>query len=112
MYEGAAILFPKQGAYKSGCSVNHGSGRLMARGKARKTLGHKQARIDEEMRTVKRTFNGVQIEGIVGNTKKTPIDECGHVYKDLDEVLAVLEDNGIAEVRHRLYPVANIKGTD
>jgi hypothetical protein len=27
-------------------------------------------------------------------------------------VLRVLEDEGIAEVAHRLYPVANIKGTD
>ena len=51
-----------------------------------------------------------QIEGIVGNTKKTPLDECGHVYKDLDAVLAVLETTGIARVAHRLYPVANFKG--
>jgi hypothetical protein len=30
----------------------------------------------------------------------------------LDEVLAVLEAEGIARVAHRLYPVANIKGAD
>jgi tRNA-splicing ligase RtcB len=41
-----------------------------------------------------------------------PLDECAHVYKDLDEVLAVLEAEGIARVAHRLYPVANIKGAD
>jgi len=41
---------------------------------------------------------------------RTPLDECGHVYKDLDEVLAVLETEGIAKVAHRMYPVANIKG--
>jgi hypothetical protein len=34
------------------------------------------------------------------------------VYKDLDEVLAVLEGEGIARVANRLYPVANIKGAD
>jgi RNA-splicing ligase RtcB len=34
------------------------------------------------------------------------------VYKDLDAVLAVLESEGIARVARRLYPVANIKGTD
>jgi hypothetical protein len=34
------------------------------------------------------------------------------VYKDLDAVLAVLEDEGIARVDRRLYPVANIKGAD
>jgi hypothetical protein len=30
----------------------------------------------------------------------------------LDEVLAVLEAEGIAKVAHRLYPVANLKGAD
>lgn len=112
MYDGAAILFAKPDAHKSACSVNHGSGRKMARGEAKRKLEHQQERIDEEMRTVIRTFNGVQIEGIVGNHKHTPLDECGHVYKDLDEVLLTLELNGIAEVKSRLYPVCNLKGTD
>ena len=58
------------------------------------------------------TLGGVEIQGIVGNTARTPLDECGHVYKDLDEVLRVLEEGDIAEVAHRLYPVANIKGSD
>lgn len=112
MYEGAAILFPEKDAYKSACSVNHGSGRIMARGKAKRQLEHKQERIDEEMATVKRTFNGVGIEGIVSNHRHIPLDECAHVYKDLDEVLGVLEAEKIARVAHRLYPVANIKGAD
>jgi len=112
MYEGAAILFPLPGAHKSACSVNHGSGRVLARGEAKRKLEHKQLRIDDEMATVKRTFAGVPIEGIVGNHRHVPLDECAHVYKDLDEVLAVLEAEGIARVASRLYPVANIKGTD
>jgi tRNA-splicing ligase RtcB len=112
MYAGAAILFAEPGAWSSGCSVNHGSGRLLARGTAKRTLERKQTEIDAEMRSVKRTFAGVEIEGIVGNTKHTPLDECGHVYKDLDEVLAVLEAEGIAKVARRLYPVANMKGMD
>lgn len=112
MYHGAAVLYPLEGAYRSGCSVNHGAGRVMARGAAKRQLAPKQARIDEEMRTVRRTFAGVPIEGIVGNCRQTPLDECAHVYKDLDEVLAVLEGEGIARVAHRLYPVANLKGTD
>jgi hypothetical protein len=41
-----------------------------------------------------------------------PLDECGHVYEDLDAVLAVLEAEGIAHVAHRLYPVANLEGAD
>lgn len=112
MYHGAAVLFPEPGAHQSACSVNHGSGRTMARGEARRKLAHKQQRIDDEMRTVKRDFGGVQIEGIVTNTKHVVLDECGHVYKDLDEVLDVLEVTGIAKVRHRMYPVANLKGVD
>ncbi len=112
MYEGAAILFPLPGAYKSACSVNHGSGRVMARGHAKRRLEHKQLFIDNEMATVQRTFNGVPIEGIIGNHKHVPLDECGHVYKDLDDVLGVLEAEGIARVAHRLYPVANLKGSD
>jgi tRNA-splicing ligase RtcB len=112
MYAGAAILFPLEGAHKAACSVNHGSGRLLARGEAKRKLGHKQLRIDEEMATVSRSFAGVTIEGILQNHKHVPLDECGHVYKDLDTVLAVLEAEGIAKVANRLYPVANIKGAD
>jgi tRNA-splicing ligase RtcB len=64
------------------------------------------------MATVLRTLGGVAVEGIVGNHTHVPLDECGHVYKDLDAVLAVLEAEGIARVARRLYPVANIKGAD
>jgi RNA-splicing ligase RtcB len=96
----------------SGYSVNHGSGRHMARGEAKRELSHIQNEIDDEMKNVERVFNGVTIKGIVGNSEKTPLDECGHVYKDLDSVLDVLEKEQIATVKHRLYPVANLKGLD
>jgi tRNA-splicing ligase RtcB len=112
MIDGAAILFPLEGAFASGCSVNHGAGRVMARGHAKRELAPRQHEIDREMRTVTRTLGGVEIRGIVGNTEQTPLDECGHVYKNLDAVLRVLEDASIARVARRLYPVANIKGTD
>jgi tRNA-splicing ligase RtcB (3'-phosphate/5'-hydroxy nucleic acid ligase) len=112
MIDGAAILYPLEGSYGSGCSVNHGAGRVMARGQAKRELMPLQGDIDREMRTITRTLGGVQIRGIVGNTQHTPLDECGHVYKNLDAVLRVLESAGIARVARRLYPVANIKGTD
>ncbi|KKN67681.1 hypothetical protein LCGC14_0459400 [marine sediment metagenome] len=112
MLDGAAILFPKENAYKTACSVNHGSGRIMGRKEAKRKLDHKQQFIDNQMRTIERKLGGTMIRGIVGNTSKTPLDECGHVYKKLDEVLAVLESEGIAEIKHRMYPVANLKGTD
>ena len=112
MYQGAAILFAEPGATRSGCSVNHGSGRLMARGAAKRSLKTAQDRIDSEMREIERQFAGVTIRGIVGNAEHTPLDECARVYKDLDEVLNVLDVEGIAKVAHRLYPVANLKGAD
>ena len=112
MYHGASILFPQKGAHQSACSVNHGSGRILARGEAKRKLGGQQAKLDDEMRNVKRTFNGVQVEGITTNTKHVVVDECSRVYKDLDSVLEVLRDTGIAQLAHRLWPVANIKGAD
>jgi tRNA-splicing ligase RtcB (3'-phosphate/5'-hydroxy nucleic acid ligase) len=112
MYDGAAILFAEPGASQSACSVNHGSGRKMARGEARRKLEHKQLRIDADMRYVQRQLGGVTVEGIATNSKHVPLDECTHVYKDLNAVLEVLEVNGIARVDRRLFPVANIKGSD
>ena len=112
MLDGAAILFASSGAAKTAFSVNHGSGRVLARGEAKRRLESEQAAIDAEMRHVTRAFAGVRITGIAGNTKKTPLDECGRVYKDLDAVLSVLEHEDIARVAHRMYPVANLKGAD
>ena len=112
MYAGAAILFAQPGASASGYSVNHGSGRLLGRGAAKRQLEASHDAIDREMREVERRLGGVMIRGIVGNTERTPLDECGHVYKNLDAVLGVLEAEGIAKVAHRLFPIANLKGTD
>ncbi len=112
MYDGAAILFAQPGASRSGFSVNHGSGRHMARGEAKRELAASHDEIDREMREVVRDFAGVKIKGIASNTKRTPLDECAKVYKNLDDVLAVLENEGIAKVVRRLYPVANMKGMD
>src|SRR5690606_17421798 len=85
MRDGAAIMYPLKGAFESGCSVNHGSGRVLGRGAAKRELEHRHDEIDREMRNIKRVLGGVEITGIVGNTERTPLDECGHVYKDLDE---------------------------
>jgi tRNA-splicing ligase RtcB len=112
MLAGAAVLYPLEGAYGSGCSVNHGAGRVMGRGQARRELAAIHDDIDHEMATITRTLGGVEVTGVVANTERTPLDECGHVYKDLDAVIDVLESEGIARVAHRLYPVANIKGTN
>ncbi len=114
MFHGAAVLFAEPGAHKSACSVNHGSGRVLGRGAAKRALEPRQVEINDEMRTVSRSFgpDGVVIDGIYTNTENVVLDECGHVYKDLDEVLSTLEMAGIAKVARRMYPVANIKAVD
>ena len=56
MLDGAAILYPLEGAYGSGCSVNHGSGRVMARGQAKRDLAKRHDAIDAEMRDIERTL--------------------------------------------------------
>jgi tRNA-splicing ligase RtcB (3'-phosphate/5'-hydroxy nucleic acid ligase) len=112
MIDGAAVLFPSERASRTGFSVNHGSGRIMGRSEAKRELAHIAEDIDHEMRTISRTLGGVAITGIAANTEKTPLDECGHVYKALDDVLDVLVQEDIATIARRLFPVANIKGTD
>jgi tRNA-splicing ligase RtcB len=112
MYDGAAILFPSKGAYSTCCSVNHGSGRLLGRGQAKRSLSSVQELIDEEMSEVVRTFGGVEVKGIVSNQPKIPLDECRHVYKSLDAVLGVLQEENITTLHKRLWPIANIKGSD
>jgi tRNA-splicing ligase RtcB (3'-phosphate/5'-hydroxy nucleic acid ligase) len=100
METGSAILFAEGGASKSIYSVNHGSGRRISRGEARRVLDQKET--DRRMAEA----------GILLNTRETPLDESGPCYKDLEEVLATVEVAGLARVDRRLRPVACIKGAD
>lgn len=100
METGSAILFAQPGAHKSIYSVNHGSGRRLSRGEARRVL--EQEGTDQRMERA----------GILLNTRLTPIDESGPCYKDLEDVLAAVEAAGLARVERRLKPVACIKGAD
>jgi tRNA-splicing ligase RtcB len=100
METGSAILFAEPGASQSIYSVNHGSGRRMSRGEARRQL--KQEETDKRMAEA----------GILLNTRQTPLDESGPCYKNLDDVLDTVEMAGLARVEKRLKPVACIKGAD
>lgn len=100
MATGSAILFALPEASKSCYSVNHGSGRVMGRNAAKRTLD--QAKVDQDM----------EKKDILINTRNTPLDESGPCYKDLEKVLATIEEAGLAKVAHRLRPVACIKGND
>ena len=95
MLDGAAILFPLAGASKRGFSVNHGSGRLHGprRGQARARVApRRNRRRDAHDRRARSAASRSAASS--ATPKRTPLDECGHVYKDLDAVLAVLEERG------------------
>ncbi|MBX5481235.1 MAG: RtcB family protein [Myxococcaceae bacterium] len=100
METGSAILFAEPGAQRSIYSVNHGAGRRLSRGEARRSLDQHQT--DRRMRA----------RDILLNTRQTPLDESGPCYKELEEVLQTVERAGLAKVHKRLRPIACIKGAD
>ncbi|HEV3470120.1 MAG TPA: RtcB family protein [Pyrinomonadaceae bacterium] len=95
------ILRPLAGAVNSGYSVNHGAGRRLSRGEASRTLS--QRKMDDEYAAA----------GIVVNTDgRVPLDEAAPAYKPAEEVVAAVVGAGLAEVEHRLWPLASLKGVD
>jgi tRNA-splicing ligase RtcB len=95
------ILRPLEGALNSGYSVNHGAGRRLSRGEATRTLS--QRAIDDEYREA----------GVVVNTDgRVPLDEAAPAYKSSQEVIEAVVGAGLAEVEHRLWPLASLKGVD
>jgi len=95
------ILRPLAGAARSGYSVNHGAGRRLSRGEAVRTLS--QRAIDDEYRAA----------GIVVNTDgRVPLDEAAPCYKSAEEVVRAVVEAGLAEIEHRLWPLASLKGAD
>ena len=91
------ILRPT-GSSKSAYTVNHGAGRRMSRTAAKKQLN--QRTIDADYRRA----------GIVVNLDgRVPIDESGPAYKSSAEVIQAITDAGLAEVEHRLWPLASLK---
>jgi tRNA-splicing ligase RtcB len=95
------ILRPLAGAERSGFSVNHGAGRRLSRGEATRSLS--QRAIDDEYRAA----------GILVNTDgRVPLDEAAPAYKSSEEVVRAVVEAGLAEVQHKLWPLASLKGTD
>ncbi len=95
------ILRPLPGAAKSGFSVNHGAGRRLSRGTARKNLDQKEVnRIYRE--------SGV----VVNANSDVPLDESDACYKSSQEVVDAVVQAGLAEIQYHLWPLASLKGTD
>lgn len=95
------ILRPLAGASKSGFSVNHGAGRKLSRGQASRTLSQRQ--VDDEYAAAGILVN---IDG------RVPLDEAAPAYKSSEEVLRAVTEAGLAEVEHKLWPLASLKGVD
>ncbi len=95
------ILRPLAGAVNSGYSVNHGAGRRLSRAAATRTLS--QRAVDDEYAAA----------GIVVNANgRVPLDEAAPAYKSSAEVIEAVLAAGLAEVEHKLWPLASLKGTD
>ncbi len=95
------ILRPLKDAVNSGYSVNHGAGRRMSRSAATRTLS--QRVMDDEYAAA----------GIIVNTDgRVPLDEAAPCYKSSAEVVEAVVGAGLAEVEHRLWPLASLKGVD
>ena len=95
------ILRPLAGAVKSGYSVNHGAGRRLSRGQALRTLS--QRHIDDQYAAA---------EILVNLDGRVPLDEAGPAYKSSEEVLLAVTDAGLAQVEHKLWPLASLKGVE
>lgn len=87
---GSAVMVAEAGAALSCYSVNHGSGRLMGRKAAIRSLDQKEidASFDER--------------DILTNCRKYPRDEAPAAYKDFDEVLRSVKSAGLASEVARL----------
>ncbi|HEV7842988.1 MAG TPA: RtcB family protein, partial [Pyrinomonadaceae bacterium] len=91
------ILRPLAGAVKSGFSVNHGAGRRLSRGEATRSLSQRQ--IDDEYKAA----------GILVNLDgRVPLDEAAPAYKSSEEVVRAVVEAGLAEIEHKLWPLASL----
>lgn len=95
------VLRPLPGAVKSGFSVNHGAGRRMSRGAAKKELDQKE---------VNRRYARAGI--IVNNAADVPLDEADEAYKSAQEVVNAVVRAGLAEIEYHLWPLASLKGLE
>jgi tRNA-splicing ligase RtcB len=81
--------------------VNHGAGRRLSRGEAKRVLS--QEKVNEQYAR----------EGIVVNTDlEVPLDESAACYKPSAEVVAAVVGAGLARIEETLYPLASLKGNE
>lgn len=96
------ILVGQPGSEASFYSVCHGAGRQMGRNQARKNIPMDDFK------------DALESAGVVVNERNIGdlLDEAPQAYKDVDEVVRSVVDAGLCKVVARLWPLANMKGTD
>ena len=100
-FDRSYVLRALSNAVNSAYSVNHGSGRRLARQWARKHLNARQ--IEKDYRAA----------GIVVNLDdRVPIDESGPCYKPAREVVDCVANAGLAEIEYELLPLTSLKAKD
>jgi tRNA-splicing ligase RtcB len=91
------------------CSVNHGAGRVMSRtaatGKSRHGKVIRPAEITDD--EFKRSMKGILL---FAEDMKTIKEEAPQAYKDIDEVIEVVTEAGLARKIARVRPLAVLKG--
>jgi tRNA-splicing ligase RtcB len=91
------------------CSVNHGAGRVMSRtaaiGKSRHGKVVRPAEITDD--EFKRSMKGILL---FAEDMKTIKEEAPQAYKDIDEVIKVVTEAGLARKIARVRPLAVLKG--
>lgn len=97
---GSRIMVGLEGAAKTAYSINHGAGRAMGRNHAKRTLN--QAVVDQ----------GLIDADILHNGRQYPIDEAPAAYKDFNQVMASVEEAGLAKEVARLNARFVIKDGD
>jgi tRNA-splicing ligase RtcB len=91
---------PTKGANEAFSSSCHGAGRQLSRSAARKSID-----VDELMVTLKR--KGIHVHT---RTPNVLAEEAPQAYKDVDEVIRLTAEAGLARQVARLTPFAVIKG--
>ncbi len=81
-------------------TICHGAGRVMSRSQAKRELNFNELCRDMEQRGVVMMARG----------RGTAIEEAPAVYKDVAEVVDVVEAAGLARKVCRLHPLGVIKG--
>ena len=103
------LLLPGPNVEETLCSVNHGAGRVMSRTAAsgRNRRGKKKGQAAISDSRFRESMKGILL---ICEDKRTIKEEAPDAYKDIDEVVRVVQGAGLAVPIARMRPLAVLKG--